>query len=433
MTERYTTDPFELDLPRRIGDFAAVAVRPFDAGAVAAAAMAGATVGSRQSGSRAVWWMPARSMRALPTIVVLAALILATILAVQLAGQKRPTSGTGALAYVACADELRANTCTLYLAAADGSGARPILDSVNSLSAWAPSGHVFTAERGDEGDAGATVLIVDPMGGDPVSIHVDGYWASEWSVRDELLIESYPASGPQLSVYGRDGTLDRVLTWPAGVARLKELAWSPDGRWILAEGCERCRGDKYDDTPDLGWDLWRVDGNGGPPTRLTSSPEQAEFYPRWVSDGDVEFVTFCWTTPPYVGACPDGGGMTISMHADGTSAHVVTAVPAGLSPDGRRVATESTVAGQTKVVIRDLPDGDETVLSAIPGWGQLMTWSPGGDRLLLWVSSIDPALPDTAERSVWIVAADGANPSRLVEGWGYGAWQPVPPSPGTTP
>jgi hypothetical protein len=141
MTERYTSDSIEPQLPRRIREFAEVAVRPFDDGAVAARAIADGTAPGRRRGPLAARWIPTPSVLVVLTMIVLVSLILATLLAASVAGPQREVGSfhLGQLAYSESGD--------VFLANADGSDPWPMTDSTRDgldyeLVGWPSRGRV---------------------------------------------------------------------------------------------------------------------------------------------------------------------------------------------------------------------------------------------------------------------------------------------------
>ena len=108
-------------------------------------------------------------------------------------------------------------------------------------------------------------------------------------------------------------------------------------------------------------DIWSVSRNGGPATRLTSTP-----------DFDID---------PY------------------------------FSPDGSRIAFSSTVAGNTDVYVMPSNGGDPRRLTFHPGVDRVKGWTPDG-RYIIFSSSRTSA-PQEAYFRLWKISVDGGQPEPL--------------------
>ena len=108
-------------------------------------------------------------------------------------------------------------------------------------------------------------------------------------------------------------------------------------------------------------DIWSVSRNGGPATRLTSTPD---------FDIDPHF-----------------------------------------SPDGTRIAFSSTVAGNTDVYVMPSTGGDPRRLTFHPGADRVQGWTPDG-RYIIFTSSRSSS-PQEGYFRLWKISVDGGEPEPL--------------------
>src|SRR5262249_11137998 len=121
---------------------------------------------------------------------------------------------------------------------------------------------------------------------------------------------------------------------------LSDASWSPDGTQFVALGCEGCSGSaKWDDTPDLVWDLWVIAADGSGATKITHTPGEREAGPQWVGNGpdggEITYWIACGATSP---ACPDGPNDTwlLGTRGGGPRRILSNVQYAVLFPDGSR-------------------------------------------------------------------------------------------------
>ena len=250
-----------------------------------------------------------------------------------------------------------------------------------------------------------------------------------WSpTTDEIAAVSKTADGPLLRVFRPDGSVVRQLDSPDRTTLVQYLAWSPDGTRIVVRACIGCKGDKYDDTPDLVWDLWALDATGrDEPVRITDSPQAIEQEVRWRSDGLIAFDRICG--PGAIG-CAVGDFTHRLIRPDGSDDRLDPLGRDGLmSPDGVRVAftTSHTAVGTGSIIaVADSDGTDEIQLSDASGDDFPLAWSPDG----AWIAYGHAAPEDqTPDYRVWrslIVRVDGTGERQLTSSGGEAAWQPVP-------
>ncbi|MBX9627315.1 MAG: WD40 repeat domain-containing protein, partial [Gemmataceae bacterium] len=221
------------------------------------------------------------------------------------------------------------------------------------------------------------------------------------------------------------------------LTRYNSLAFSPDGRYLLAVGVRPRLGGLLRSDKVALWDL--RDPGAEPPARIDADLDPAAGY--WLPDGRMLGV--------------DNRGGWLAVRPDGTAAarsgpiHTRKGEPVGLSPDGRWLAwfTGGLVAwrpipGGDGMRVADLADENEEPIGAafspggevlavlVHGWdGFVRTWGVRtydadafGGQFLAWA-----AAPDGADRLAW--SPDGRF---LVAGWPGGfeaidpyTWRPA--------
>jgi len=168
----------------------------------------------------------------------------------------------------------------------------------------------------------------------PTATHREGPTRIVASTRDDAMPAFSPDGGSIAFASDRTGTLEIWLARPdgSGVVQVTTLgkgwsrspAWSPDGR-TLAFGYWADPGRL--DGPL--WDLYTVATAGGPPRRLTDSPN-AEVFPSWSRDGrSIDFLRV-----------DENGASAVRIPAAGGAARPLARAGAFApkeSPDGRFV------------------------------------------------------------------------------------------------
>lgn len=306
-----------------------------------------------------------------------------------------PPFRTGLVAFIRDGD--------LHLAKADGTGSAVVVhqDGVAlSTVAWSPGGRRIAID----GDAGA--LIYDTV--TRATAHIGG--------RDPV----WSPDGRQVAVIDdSDATKLRVFDVESGTATLHpfgsvgDLAWSPDGRWILAAGSP---GDGGSGRSSV---LLRLDLSTGtvdtidPATRVGGMTRQ----PAWSPDS----FRIAFSRRTTLGFGCDGTslcGMDVyTANLDGTGVVQLNdpktdADQPAWSPDGRWVAFRQIASATTAVENDPLdPDANVGLVIATPDLKVTRTldasrvesfaWSVEGDRLR-YVRSEGPGRPAT----LWEVSLD---------------------------
>ena len=374
--------------------------------------------------------MPAPSMRAVLTIVVLTALLVATLLVVSLAGQqhlKVQTFHLGQLAYSESGD--------VYLANANGSDPRRLDDSATDGREYDVRGLVrgtacCTRERARDPDGlhastdTRTLFLFDatslrtvelatlPWG---YSVPVAGDAAGDrFAVMDE----------PQLTVITAEGSTIARVSPPAGYDRwdlsdLQSLSFSADGSVLIASACTaRCM--KGGD-PGVE-DLFLVPLDGRPPQQLTT--EQA---PAWHASlsPDGSQIAF-----ELVG--PDDYDWSKNrlwiMGQDGADRRLLDTPPGvdfgGWSPSGKQILFNGRVeafddrnhplwviAAQSGSSPVPLP----SMAGAFHGGYQRLSWWPDGSKVIALSAARDAVVAGCRLRALGVPSRRVAGPAARTE------------------
>ena len=249
----------------------------------------------------------------------------------------------------------------------------PVLDGVVTKSSGAAD-----FDLADDGSLVYVAGVIGGFGGRGTLVWVDREGREE-ALEDEPNNYSHVRVSPdgrQLALSFDDdvwtyditrGTFNRVTT-DSGIDQ--SPIWTPDGARLVFESD---RGGSV----DLFWTL--ADGTGTPERIATSAG----------GDASTTIIPGGWTPDgaTLVFGALRGGNVdigTVSMAGDLT-AHLliddefITAAPA-ISPDGRWMAYDSTLSGQTEIYVQRFPElGDRRLIST--SGGRIPRWSPDGTEL----------------------------------------------------
>ena len=197
-------------------------------------------------------------------------------------------------------------------------------------------------------------------------------------------------------------------------ANLRDIAWSPDGKWISFGSIES--GNE---------DIWIRRVEGGKEVRITFD-EATDVYGIWSPDGnnllwasDRGGQTNLWSKNPFSNEAPK------KITSDSDSLSSVGFAISSFSPDGNLIAFTSNKSGNDDIWIRNLRDGSTKQLTENTGRDFIPhSWSPDG----LWIAfTSDRATPGMAGADIWVVNVDTKQEYQLTEnvGWEWcPAWSP---------
>jgi Tol biopolymer transport system component len=252
--------------------------------------------------------------------------------------------------------------CNGAIAAVDpASGDRRMLLRPGGLgaAAWSPDGTRLAFEIGCSIFGGATNPSVPCMDGSE-----DAGFSLMNATGKPTRIASYFRSGRPFSPYDR------------------HFAWSPDGSKIALML--------------LGEGIYVANADGSNATLVGSPFDEFHGPPSWAPDGSA--LTYATEEGVFV---VTSSGESTQLTDDGEN-------PVW-SPDGSRIAFSLSHA---VFVVR--PDGSD--LKQI-GDGYEFAWSPSGDRL---VYHLEDRLDSGFAEQLWVVGADGSDPTEIVDSSGCG-------------
>jgi len=293
--------------------------------------------------------VPTRTRR-IALVVVVAAL--AALLVIVIAGQHRDPLRSGLLAFIRNGD--------VYLANPDGSDARLVLhqDGFASTSvAWSPNGERLAV------DGGSGVIVVNASTGQATFL---GGSNPVWSPdgRELAVLDPSPGAGDQaLRIVDASSLSTRAThAFPA----IGGMAWSPNGRWIAANGGEGVKS------------IVRID----------------------VTSGEV-------------------------IQIEGPSGHLDAAREITWSPDSLRVAfvryggggaarCDDVLLCRIDVVMADADGAHAVVVNRTAGQADLPAWSPDGQWLAFRDTGGVTGAGASRARGIQLVHADGTEERSLV-------------------
>ena len=225
-------------------------------------------------------------------------------------------------------------------------------------------------------------------------------------------------------VTNADGSGVRQLTDPSTQRNL-DPAWSPDGRKIAFSGFQHC---VFGVPGRCTSEIFLMNADGSGVTRLTNRPDSGSYSPTWSPDGRrIAFQSTAFGFPGFSIQAVD----IYAMDADGSNQVRLTADPAfdlapAWSPDGSRIAFSSRRDGDEELYVMNADGSNPQRLSHNPGLDQQPTWSPDGTRIAFTSDrDADPAIDG---RDIYAMnAADGQGVVRLTNDPAYDAgpaWSP---------
>ena len=196
----------------------------------------------------------------------------------------------------------------MYVMDADGSEQRRLTHTpeAEAFSSWSPDGEKLAYVTDFFGDNPSIWVMVADGSGHKKRLH-DGTWPS-WSPDGERIV--YTTGGwndQRLSVMNADGSGQRKLPGMAS-----EPAWSPDGNRIAYVSGDMGVGKE---------DVYVMNTDGTPRTRLTKIPGNDHWPPTWSPEG----TRIAFTSE---GAKDDADAHIYVMNSDGSGLTKLTDDPA---------------------------------------------------------------------------------------------------------
>lgn len=395
---------FETALERRLRARAAAASRPFDAVAVAGAAIARSPARRGFFHVRAMPWTSPMT-RVWLLLALLLSLLAGTLLAGALLQHRAPWLAV-------------ARPDGIYLAHTDGSLVRRLADTGTILQlSWSPDGALLLVnDVFQDGEASRmTVFRLDGSVAWTRDFYPAGWYRlpeAAWSHHGHRIAWSDMVtdvdSGQSVRLRNPSGT-----SYSAGGSP----DWSPDDSRIVVESYEASEPNGVG-----GYVLLEVPVEGGEPVTLSEPVSVGGSGTAWSPDGRLIAVTNQCLISLANCVAPNGIGLI-----DAATGTLVDATPADgsrpeWSPDGHRLKWDDPRG----VMVSSLPLSAGRAVDVMPG-GYRSSWTPDGALLVLkWnassaTDSSDPALPD-----LWRVEADGSHPVLLAHGVTAAAMQPTP-------
>jgi WD40-like Beta Propeller Repeat len=220
-------------------------------------------------------------------------------------------------------------------------------------------------------------------------------------------------------------------------------AWSPDGsRFAYVRSTVPSDNPMSSDN-----DIWVANADGSDAHPFATGPSW-QWFPRWSPDGawieyTDEAVGGPWISngpvgpdvgqgpqgPVFPGAnaagLPEAELMRLPVEGSGPPVRITNVAgddrSGSWSPDGRRIAFDSTRDGNTEIYAVEVDGGNSTRLTDNPAEDWSAAWSPDGSRIAF------SSLRSGPVSQVWMMRADGSGATQLTndsQGAQWPAWSP---------
>ena len=308
---------------------------------------------------------------------------------------------------------------TIFVASADGTGARPLVASVSHAAAatFSPDG-TKVAFWGDGSPDSLYVANADGSGVRKVSgaLWIGTNRPATWSP-DSRSVAFSSDSGPDVHderIYVVDVSAQAarpIAITQSDAVRAFMPAWSPDGKWIAFIGVT---------SPASGGKIWIVNPDGNELRALPTTAAIEGTQPQWAPS--VAPLRLAYAQAAAIDEQQDIYVLDLSTEIE----TAISSDPANerwptWSPDGTRLAwLVGNAPPQLRIAQTDRPASSSTLASGFMGTPP--AWSPDGTKVY--------AADDDAGSTVIVVTVDGSAPNERFDhaaGQGLPAWQRLAP------
>jgi len=304
------------------------------------------------------------------------------------------------------------NYASLFQVPVLGGGARKILEDIDTPPSFSPDGREFAFLRGFPDTGGTAIMLADADGGNerelarrtlPQDFVLDGV---AWSPDGRVIVapgtnrETLEASIVVVDAESGAETTLGTHGWQA----VHFFAWLPDGRTLLVNAQEA--------GGESSTQVWAVSYPNGAVTRVTN--DLSTYSGLSLSGDGSSFVSVRNELRSRITAIPDGD---VDRAVEVTAGAGTDDGVGGLAwtPDGRVVYAAST-SGNSDIWIMNADGSNRVQLTNLPEGDYLPLVTPDGASIV-FVSERERA------RTLWRMNIDGSNPVRL--GAGRVAYRPV--------
>ena len=180
-------------------------------------------------------------------------------------------------------------------------------------------------------------------------------------------------------------------------------AISPDGTRIAFL---TARHDPNPQFPNLKYELYVMDVDGGNPQRLTTT-DAAEDHPAWSPDGSRIIFDADYDADGFYEIYtiqPDGSNLTRR------TSNAANDQFADWSPDGAQIAFSSERNGNWDIFVMNADGSDQRPLTDSADWELFPAWSPDGTRI-----AFNALVPRSRNTDIFVMNADGSDERQLTD------------------
>ena len=288
--------------------------------------------------------------------------------------------------------------CSIYVTSSVGGATRKLAECRSASStelSWSPDGRVLAFTDRESADTPTRVYaltldtldvvpLTDPpstvIGDEDIAFSPDGETLAFSRVR-ALGVEDIHLMALE------DQTLTRLTE---DALKIHGLAWEPESRGLVFSSNR---------TGDFG--LWRIDADGGEPTRVHVTRDEVDRVA--VSRQGTHILYEAWSASANVWRVTRDGDMAPFLESTRYEWN------ATFSPDGTRVAFVSDRSGSAEIWVGDANGDNLLRLTSFRGaYTHAPRWSPSGERLAF-------SSPVDGNFDIYVVAEDGGPLQRLTD------------------